>query len=99
MLKYTISSTAIALAITASAPTAAQEVVSEPGNCAFFYPYANCQNKGPGNPYTDPNYPRGPMQYDRTWSGGATVGVAPRRLRTHRSHPSATRARPNGWRP
>ena len=22
----------------------------------FFYPYANCQNKGPGNPYTDPNY-------------------------------------------
>jgi UDP-glucose 4-epimerase len=26
--------------------------MSEPGYCAFFYPNANCQNKGPGNPYT-----------------------------------------------
>ena len=60
MLKYTISSTAVALAFAmiAPAPTAAQEVVSEPGNCAFFYPYANCQNKGPGNPDTDPYFRR-----------------------------------------
>jgi hypothetical protein len=28
--------------------------MTEPGYCAFFYPNANCQNKGPGNPYTDP---------------------------------------------
>jgi len=87
----------LAAAIATSA--SAQPVITDPGYCAFFYPYANCQNKGPGNPYTDPNYRRGPMQYDRTWSGGATVGVAPRRLRTHRSHPSATRTRPSGWRP
>ena len=30
----------------------AQQVMGEPGYCAFFYPNANCQNKGPGNPYT-----------------------------------------------
>ena len=30
----------------------AQQVISEPGYCAFFYPNANCQNKGPNNPYT-----------------------------------------------
>lgn len=65
-------------------PSAAQAVVSEPGYCAFFYPYANCQNKGPGNPYTDPNYPRGPGPYARAWSSGETVAVAPRHKRTHR---------------
>ena len=37
-------------------PAMAQQVISEPGYCAFFYPNANCQNKGPGNPYTDGNY-------------------------------------------
>jgi hypothetical protein len=30
----------------------AQEVISNPGRCAQFYPNANCQNLGPGNPYT-----------------------------------------------
>ena len=35
-----------------SLPATAQQVISEPGYCAFFYPNANCQNKGPGNPYT-----------------------------------------------
>ena len=30
----------------------AQQVIYEPGYCAFYYPNANCQNKGPGNPYT-----------------------------------------------
>jgi|GEM_PF-5881887 len=33
-------------------PAAAQQVMGEPGYCAFYYPNANCQNKGPGNPYT-----------------------------------------------
>jgi hypothetical protein len=39
-------------------PALAQAVIQEPGYCAFFYPNANCQNKGPGNPYTDPNWRR-----------------------------------------
>ena len=66
-------------------PLAAQAVVSEPGYCAFFYPYANCQNKGPGNPYTDPNYPRGPGAYARAGSSDETVDVTPRHIRRHRS--------------
>ncbi len=41
-----ISATALA------APAMAQEVIYNPGYCAQFYPNANCQNKGPGNPYT-----------------------------------------------
>lgn len=60
-------------------PALAQAVISEPGYCAFFYPYANCQNKGPGNPYTDSNYRR--TGVDGKWSGGETVGVAGKRPR------------------
>ena len=56
-------------------PASAQPVIQEPGYCAFFYPTANCQNKGPGNPYTDPNYYRNGGQS----SGQQTVGVAPKR--------------------
>jgi hypothetical protein len=74
-------------------PVLAQPVVSEPGYCAFFYPNANCQNKGPGNPYTDPNYQRRSAGYDGTWSRDETVGVARKRARTHRSDPSAARMR------
>lgn len=64
-------------------PALAQAVISEPGYCAFFYPNANCQNKGPGNPYTDPNYQRGAIQNNRPWSSAETVGVAPTRSRKH----------------
>jgi hypothetical protein len=43
----------VAVATTAIVtPVAAQAVISEPGYCAQFYPDANCQNLGPGNPYT-----------------------------------------------
>ena len=83
---------AVAVLSTAIAtPASAQPVISEPGYCAFFYPNANCQNKGPGNPYTDPNYQRGAVQHGRSWSSGETVGIAPKRSRTHRSNPSAPR--------
>ncbi|MEA2820415.1 MAG: hypothetical protein QOJ86_2419 [Bradyrhizobium sp.] len=44
---------AVAILATAIAsPAPAQQVISEPGYCAQFYPNANCQNKGYGNPYT-----------------------------------------------
>src|SRR5437868_12229868 len=43
----------------AASPGHAQEVIYNPGYCAQFYPNANCQNKGPGNPYTD--------RYRSTW--------------------------------
>jgi hypothetical protein len=66
---------AAAILVAANAPALAQPVISEPGYCAFFYPNANCQNKGPGNPYTDPNYRRG------AWVSGETVGAAVKRPR------------------
>jgi hypothetical protein len=65
----------------ATVPTAAQQVISEPGYCAFFYPNANCQTKGPGNPYTDPSAQRSMAP------AGQTVGVAPAK----RSRKPATR--------
>jgi hypothetical protein len=60
-------------------PVLAQAVIQEPGYCAFFYPNANCQNKGPGNPYGNYQQPPGP------WSAGETVGMPPHRARAHRS--------------
>ena len=53
MSRYRLLAAAAALAVM-TAPAVAQHVISEPGYCAFFYPNANCQNMGPGNPYTDP---------------------------------------------
>src|SRR6202035_5512291 len=74
---------AMAILSTAMAsPVLAQPVISEPGYCAFFYPYANCQNKGPGNPYTDPNYRRNGGLSSGPWPSGETVGVAPKRPRS-----------------
>ncbi|MGH6641103.1 MAG: hypothetical protein ACRED3_00255 [Bradyrhizobium sp.] len=61
-------------------PTMAQQVISEPGYCAFFYPNANCQNKGAGNPYTDSNYQRSVNQ-GYVAAPGQTVGVARKRTR------------------
>jgi hypothetical protein len=54
---YRLVGAAAALAVIsapAMTPATAQQVIYEPGYCAFYYPNANCQNKGPGNPYTDP---------------------------------------------
>ena len=56
-----------AVAVVASAlasPAMAQQVVYNPGYCAQFYPNANCQNKGPGSPYT------GDYQRQLTYRGG-----------------------------
>jgi hypothetical protein len=74
-----------ALLATALASQAkAQAVISEPGYCAQFYPNANCQNKGPGNPYTDPNYHRNYVE-GSYWQNNNAQLVAPRRHR-HRTH-------------
>jgi hypothetical protein len=79
------------LSAAAAVPACAQQVMSEPAYCAFYYPNANCQNKGPGNPYTDPNYHRQPAGYNGMWSAGETVAVAGKRSRTHRSDSATPR--------
>ena len=50
MAKLAAISTVLLFAL--AAPASAQHVIYNPGYCAQFYPNANCQNYGPGNPYT-----------------------------------------------
>ncbi len=55
---------AVILSSALASPVMAQQVITDPGYCAQFYPNANCQNKGPGNPYT------GDYQLRNGWAGG-----------------------------
>jgi hypothetical protein len=75
------------LATAIASPVLAQQVIWEPGYCAQFYPNANCQNEGPGNPYTGSSgyYRRGmdPGMYAST--GGGTSACA-----QHRSYDPAS---------
>jgi hypothetical protein len=78
------------LSSVSATPVLAQAVVQEPGYCAQFYPNANCENKGPGNPYghyLQPAAQRNAME----WSSGETVGIASKRPRPHRSDSAAVR--------
>jgi hypothetical protein len=69
-------------------PALAQEVIDEPGYCAFYYPNANCQNMGPGNP-NDINYRRRAAGNVAMAPAGATAIV--KRPRKHHSASSAVR--------
>jgi hypothetical protein len=51
MTKFRLLGAAALLSTVLAGPAMAQQVVSEPGYCAQFYPNANCQDKGPGNPF------------------------------------------------
>jgi hypothetical protein len=75
MTKSGILAAAAILASALASPATAQEVIYNPGYCAQFYPNANCQNRGPGSPYTgsyqrqayrDQAY-RDQAYRDRTW--------------------------------
>ena len=50
MTRLTILAAALLFAV--ATPASAQHVIYNPGWCAQFYPNANCQNYGPGNPYS-----------------------------------------------
>ena len=52
MSRFKLLGAAAIMGAVISSPLMAQQVISEPGYCAQFYPNANCQNKGYGNPYT-----------------------------------------------
>ncbi|SDR95828.1 hypothetical protein [Bradyrhizobium canariense] len=47
-----LGAAAVVLSSALASPVMAQQVITNPGKCAQFYPNANCQNTGPGNPYT-----------------------------------------------
>jgi hypothetical protein len=62
MTKWTLVGAAMLASL--ASPAMAQAVVEDPGYCAQFYPNANCQNYGPGNPlYPGPGQSAG---YGRT---------------------------------
>ena len=43
---------AVIAASALATPVNAQAVIDNPAYCENFYPNSNCQNLGPGNPYT-----------------------------------------------
>lgn len=60
-----LGATAIAATMLAGSAMA-QAVVNEPGRCSAQFPNANCQNLGPGNPYTDRGYRHRRVSYRQT---------------------------------
>ncbi len=67
MTKFRILGAAAILASALASPAMAQEVVTSPGKCAQYYPNANCQNYGPGNPYRGA-YQRRVYRHNGTWN-------------------------------
>jgi hypothetical protein len=80
MSKYAMLS-AVLLAAAFVTPASAQAVVEDPGYCAQFYPNANCQNYGPGNPLY-PGYSSN--SYAGAYAAGPGVVAVP--VRPHRRH-------------
>jgi hypothetical protein len=78
-MKLALIGIGFAAAAAFATPALAQAVIEDPGYCAQFYPNANCQNLGPGNPYTDGGYQRG-------WQNGYAMmpNHATRSARRHR---------------
>lgn len=63
-------------------PALAQPVIEDPGYCAQFYPNANCENLGPGNPYTNGGYFRRGGYFRNHWRSPASM----EHRRYHRRH-------------
>jgi len=57
-MKFALIGAAALVTAASVTPALAQAVIEGPGYYAQFYPNANCQNLGPGNPYTDGGYYR-----------------------------------------
>jgi len=57
-MKFALIGATAVVAAAFATPAMAQAVIEDPGYCAQFYPNANCQNLGPGNPYTNGGYYR-----------------------------------------
>ena len=66
MTRYGMLAAAAVFASALATPALAQQVIYNPGYCAQFYPNANCQNRGPGSPYSSSYYQRQAYQ-DRAW--------------------------------
>ena len=67
-MKFALIGAALVATTAIATPASAQRVVTNPGYCAQFYPNANCQNYGPGNPYTG-SYQAGNWDSRNAWTG------------------------------
>ena len=76
MTKYSFLGAVVVAASALASPAMAQQVIYNPGYCAQFYPGANCQNLGPGNPYTGGYQQRAAYQqnYNRWDTGNPYTG-------------------------
>ena len=76
MTKYSFLGAVVLAASALASPAMAQQVIYNPGYCAQFYPNANCQNLGPGNPYTGSYQRRAAYQqnYNRWDTGNPYTG-------------------------
>jgi hypothetical protein len=79
-MKFALFGAAAVAAATFATPVLAQAVISDPGYCAQFYPDANCQNLGAGNPYTNGGYWR------NDWRNGNAMMLHRPLHHTHRHH-------------
>jgi len=61
---------AVILSSALASPVMAQQVISNPGYCAQFYPNANCENNGPDNPYTGDYQLRNGWGSNTNWNNG-----------------------------
>jgi hypothetical protein len=79
-MKYGLIGGAALAAAAVATPALAQAVIDDPGYCAQYYPNANCQNLGPGNPYTNGISPD-------DWHNGNAAMAHHHRHRHHHRHP------------
>jgi hypothetical protein len=78
-MKFALIGAAALVTAASVTPALAQAVIEDPGYCAQFYPNANCQNLGPGNPYTDGGYYRSSRQ-------NSSASIQHHRQRHHETH-------------
>jgi hypothetical protein len=88
-MKFALIGAAAMAAASFATPALAQAVIENPGYCAQYYPNANCNNLGPGNPYTSDGWKHeyGAYAGQNSWqNGNAQMAPAPRLHRHHRKH-------------
>jgi len=78
-MKFAFIGATALVTVASVTPALAQAVIEDPGYCAQFYPNANCQNLGPGNPYTDGGYP------GNNWQN-SNASIEHHRKRRHETH-------------
>jgi BA14K-like protein len=84
MRQFKLLGAVLVLVAAAATPILAQEVITEPGYCAQYFPNANCQNLGPGSPGSSGQY------YQRAGAPGMQVSTGSSACTQHRSYDPAS---------